>query len=566
MYSRHFDLKRDPFSIAPDPSFLFMSERHREALAHLLFGVNGTGGFVLFTGDIGAGKTTVCRCFLEQIPPQCKVAIVFNPKQSVNELLQNICEEFHVEIDRRGGEPSLKSYVDALNAYLLQSHAAGRSNVLIIDEAQNLTRDVLEQLRLLTNLETYERKLLQIVLIGQPELRTMLDRPDLEQLAQRVIARYHLESLNEAETQQYIQHRMSVAGHTGPLPFDVRALRRIYALTRGVPRRINLLCGRVLLGAWASGVHSANRAMVDKAAKEIFGPPPPSRWAHALPYALMIGGSLALVMGIVYFLWPPHGSRASAQARAPVSAPGVVASAPVAEGSAPAPIVAPQSSAPVASVAPVAAKPRPLEDVSKLLARLPANEVAAWRSLGQQWKLSPTAEDPCKEALAQRLACHRTVDLTVPLLRQLDRPGMLTLQASDKSLVFAVLTGLNDQAATLLIDGAPHRVTLASLAQVWGGEFATFWQPPAGYIADLPDGAVNLAMAELSNRLSMLEGKAPRKGAGVAQALDGALKARVKAFQKGQGIKADGHPGPMTFMQLDKALSLNTVTLDSGAP
>jgi len=529
-----------------------MSERHREALAHLLFGVNGTGGFVLFTGDIGAGKTTVCRCFLEQIPPQCKVAIVFNPKQSVNELLQNICEEFHVDMDRSAGEPSLKSYVDALNAYLLESHAAGQSSVLIIDEAQNLTRDVLEQLRLLTNLETYERKLLQIVLIGQPELRTMLDRPDLEQLAQRVIARYHLESLNEAETQQYIQHRMSVAGHTGPLPFDARALRRIYALTRGVPRRINLLCGRVLLGAWASGVHSANRAMVDKAAKEIFGPPPPSRWAHAFPYALMIGGSLALVMGITYYLWPPRGERSVTQTRA-----SVVATAPANAGS------APSNNVPAPPVA--AAKQRPLEDVSNLLARLPASEVAAWRGLGQQWKLSAAAEDPCKEALARQLACHRTVDLTVPLLRQLDRPGLLTLQAGEKSLVFAVLTGLNDQAATLLIDGEPHRVTLASLAQVWHGEFATIWQPPAGYTADLPDGVANLAMGELSNRLAMLEGKAPRKGPVVPQALDVALKARVKAFQKGQGIKPDGHPGPMTFMQLDKALGLNTVTLDSGA-
>ena len=202
MYSRHFDLKRDPFSIAPDPRFLFMSERHREALAHLLFGVTGTGGFVLLTGDIGTGKTTVCRCFLEQIPANCNVAIVFNPKQSVLELLQNVCEEFHVTPDLSAGEPSLKTYVDTLNAYLLQSHAAGQSNVLIIDEAQNLTHDVLEQLRLLTNLETHERKLLQIVLIGQPELRGMLEQPSLEQLAQRVIARYHLESLNAAETQR----------------------------------------------------------------------------------------------------------------------------------------------------------------------------------------------------------------------------------------------------------------------------------------------------------------------------------------------------------------------------
>jgi len=262
MYAAHFGLSQDPFSIAPDPRYLFMSERHREALAHLLYGVAGSGqatggtggGFVLLTGDIGAGKTTICRCFLAQIPPNCHVAYIFNPKLSVLELLQSICEEFHITLNAaHAGTPTVKDYIDALNAFLLHSHAADQSSVLIIDEAQNLAPDVLEQLRLLTNLETSERKLLQIVLIGQPELRDMLARPELEQLAQRVIARFHLDALSPAETQQYIGHRLGVAGHTGALPFEAKAMQRIHQLTRGVPRRINLLCGRALLGAWATG-------------------------------------------------------------------------------------------------------------------------------------------------------------------------------------------------------------------------------------------------------------------------------------------------------------------------
>ncbi len=197
MYAAHFGLSQRPFSIAPDPRYLFMSERHREALAHLLYGIENGGGFVLLTGEIGAGKTTVCRRFLEQIPEHARVAYIFNPKLTVGDLLKTICHEFHIQVKHEGiGPATIKDHLDPLNAYLLSSHAAGLHNILIIDEAQGLTSHVLEQLRLLTNLETNERKLLQIILIGQPELREMLARPELEQLAQRVIARFHLGALS----------------------------------------------------------------------------------------------------------------------------------------------------------------------------------------------------------------------------------------------------------------------------------------------------------------------------------------------------------------------------------
>ena len=236
MYNHYFGLKQEPFSIAPDPRYLFMSERHREALAHLLYGVNGGGGFVLLSGEIGAGKTTVCRCFLEQIPKRCNVAYIFNPKLTVPELLKSVCDEFSIPYRHDGpGAPTVKDYLDPLNEFLLRTHAVGQNNVLIIDEAQNLSAEVLEQLRLLTNLETRERKLLQIILIGQPELRAMLARPELEQLAQRVIARFHLEALSESETAQYVRHRLAVAGLKKGNPFEREALRRIHRLSRGVP-------------------------------------------------------------------------------------------------------------------------------------------------------------------------------------------------------------------------------------------------------------------------------------------------------------------------------------------
>ena len=305
MYAQFFGLNQEPFSIAPDPRYLFMSRRHREALAHLLYGLNGGGGFVLLSGEIGAGKTTVCRCFLEQIPKNCNVAYIFNPKLTVLELLKSICDEFGIALNSPiGTTPTVKDYTDPLNEFLLKTHAAGQNNVLIIDEAQMLSADVLEQLRLLTNLETTERKLLQIILIGQPELRTMLARPELEQLAQRVIARFHLKALSAVETQQYIQHRLSVSGMTRSMPFDRDSVERIHQLSRGIPRRINLLCDRAMLGAYARGTHRIGREIIAKAADEVFGrTEPPIRRKRAKPrYTGWLALGLALLAAAALYV------------------------------------------------------------------------------------------------------------------------------------------------------------------------------------------------------------------------------------------------------------------------
>ena len=372
MYAAHFGLKREPFSIAPDPRYLFMSERHREALAHLLYGVRGGGGFVLLTGEIGAGKTTVCRCFLEQVPKRTNVAYIFNPKLTALELLQSVCEEFRIAVTARDGAaaPTQKDHVDALNEYLLRTHAAGQNSVLIIDEAQNLSADVLEQLRLLTNLETNERKLLQIILIGQPELRDMLARPELEQLAQRVVARFHLDPLAEEETAHYIKHRLSVAGMSGLIPFDRDARHRIHELTRGVPRRINLLCDRALLGAYASGRQRVDRAIVDKAASEVFdfsrhGAQRWQRQRNALAggaiavAALVVGGvAVALVSGPRRSVAPAAANDAAASAASAAASGASAAAAASAAGSAVAATSAPAAAAtPAAEVKASAAAP-----------------------------------------------------------------------------------------------------------------------------------------------------------------------------------------------------------------
>jgi general secretion pathway protein A len=291
MYNNYFGLAETPFSIAPDPRYLYMSERHREALAHLLYGINSEGCFVLLTGEVGTGKTTVCRCLLEQMPENCDVAFIFNPKLTAEELLATICKEFGIPSPQNGG--SVKAYVDRLNEYLLDAHAKGRKAVLIIDEAQNLGVEVLEQMRLLTNLETNRRKLLQIILLGQTELREMVARPALRQLAQRITARYHLMPLSKREVSAYVAHRLAVSGARNRL-FPVSTMGMLCRLSGGIPRLINVLCDRALLGVYIEGEATVSRRILAKAAREVLGDRStlPGDWAplRRVMAAVLVGG------------------------------------------------------------------------------------------------------------------------------------------------------------------------------------------------------------------------------------------------------------------------------------
>ena len=322
MYEQYFGFRERPFSIAPDPRFLYLSERHRDALAHLVYGLNDQGGFVMLTGEVGTGKTTLCRSLLEQVPPHIDVAFVLNPRLDAVELLETIADE--LRIDRRDANGSIKRLVDHINEQLLRGNAAGRSTVLLIDEAQNLSADVLEQLRLLTNLETNERKLLRIILIGQPELAQMLARPDLRQLAQRITARYHLGPLKAADTAAYVQHRLALArgsadrreAATDQL-FTPAAVRTLHRLSAGIPRIINVIADRALLGAYATTVRRINATLVRRAARESRGAPTwRQSWLPAWRFpwrALTVSAALLAVAVIAWYAyrWPSQAAPSS---------------------------------------------------------------------------------------------------------------------------------------------------------------------------------------------------------------------------------------------------------------
>ncbi|MEN3277272.1 MAG: ral secretion pathway protein [Massilia sp.] len=538
MYNNYFSLKQAPFSIAPDPRYLFMSERHREALAHLLYGIDSGGGFVLLTGEIGAGKTTVCRCFIEQIPDNCRLAYIFNPKLTVGELLESVCEEFGIA--PLAGQAGIKAYVDAINACLLESHAQGRNNVLVIDEAQNLAPEVLEQLRLLTNLETSERKLLQIILIGQPELRTMLARPELEQLAQRVIARYHLGPLSEPETGAYIAHRMAVAGAQGAPVFPPVVVPLVHKLTGGVPRRINLVCDRALLGAYVENSREVTRTIVRTAAAEVFASEQAAP-VRAPRWPLVAGGVLAGAALSAAAAWQvlPHAGESAAPAQ---SAAGPAQADRVQGAQGPAAAIK-RASLPAAQPAPAGAR-----DVLPLGR---ADEASALRALAPRWGRALPDGDPCQVAYRIDLRCHQGRGGLYEL-RQLDRPAVITLRKGTATR-YAVLVGMDGQGVTLDTGRGRERVDLATLAPHFTGEYTTFWKMPRSFRDQLALGDQGPDVDWIAARLAQIgRSGAPAAFQPNSQPFNTRIQQGLRAFQQQQGLAPDGVAGPRTYMRLNQ--------------
>ena len=539
MYTSFFGLQEKPFAITPDPRYLYLSERHAEALAHLLYGINEAGGFIQLTGEVGTGKTTIIRSLLEQLPAHADVALILNPRVTPAEFLLTICEELRIPVPEPG-RGSVKLLMDLIGRRLLDTHARGRRVVLIVDEAQNLSAHTLEQVRLLTNLETATTKLLQIILIGQPELRDLLARPELRQLAQRITARYHLNPLSSEETVGYVKHRMRVAGATAEA-FTPAALTEVHRLAGGVPRIINVICDRALLGAFTHEDHRVGAALVRDAAAEVYGRPvaaPWMRWA-------IVGTIAAAVVLIVAGLWALFSGRSAT---------------PVEEAAAP---VAPAAAASQLARAdpPAEATPAAAPSFDELLARH-GNDTTTEAALGKLFASWGATYDPgggrgCDQAAKQGLECLFQKGSWAQL-RTLNRPAILTLTDDIGRTHQVLLTALGDETATIDLGGEARQASIAGMSRYWFGDFLLLWRPPLAVAKALAPGMRGADVRWLRENLRVAQGL-PAAPAG-SDLYDEDLARLVQDFQRQHRLNIDGVAGVQTQIVLD------TVVNATGSP
>jgi general secretion pathway protein A len=534
MYTSFFGLSEKPFAITPDPRYLYLSERHAEALAHLLYGINEAGGFIQLTGEVGTGKTTVVRTLLSRIPHHADVAVILNPRVTPVEFLLTICEELGVAIAETERD-SVKSMVDALNRRLLTAHAEGRRIIVIVDEAQNLSAEVLEQVRLLTNLETPTHKLLQIILIGQPELRELLDRTELRQVAQRITGRYHLKPLLHEETKGYIRHRLRVAGAAGEI-FTGGALSEVHRLSSGIPRVINVTCDRALLGAYTRETRKVTGALVRRAAGEVYGRrivPAWLQWSVGAVCIAAIAGA-----GVVgWLVWQQQAAAARlAKASAPPALHAVAPHPPAAPTPAPAPVAPPVS-------------------INALLSANSAStgDAAAFRRLLSLWGTAMADDrNPCEQAAKAGLACLDQRGSWAQV-RALNRPAILTLIDDSGQRYRVVLSALDDKFATLDLGEHNERVPLDELSRDWFGDFTLVWKPKTSHTRPLSIGMKGAEVRWLRRSLNALQGASTDPELG--DVYDEQLASAVQAFQREHRLNVDGIAGLQTQVALDTALA-----------
>lgn len=527
-----------------------MSPRHRDALAHLLYGVGSGGGFILLTGEVGTGKTTINRCLLEQMPETTDLAIVLNPALSAVELLATVCDELGIEYP--AGTTSLKHLTDALHRYLLANHEAGRKTVLMIDEAQHLEFDVLEQIRLLTNLETDQEKLLQIILIGQPELSEKLARPELRQLNQRITARYDLQPLNAQETAAYIRHRLEVAGLPGGRElFSMPVVREIHRRSRGIPRQINLLCDRTLLGAYGRKQNTINRKLVRDAAAEVFGQheQPVRDWR--LP--LLAGVSLVavLLLGVV-LLWPGDTPQT------PLPSPSAAARPSVAQ-----PTLAQSSIAQLVKPNPTAAQtaeaPAPPDQPTVPQWLLSDDLATVW-----WWRLHSDGRPPgtaCPERAVAGWQCVEARAGTLLELSGRQRPLLLTMRTPDGFSAKTLVLGFEANTAWVLT-GQPGFAQASAVAQVpldvlnnaWRGDYQFLWQVPNGWRGPMGRGDTGAAVNAVAADFAALDGQPATLLDEGSDQFNNILEQRVMLFQSSEGLVADGVVGEQTYIRLNERL------------
>jgi general secretion pathway protein A len=548
MYKKYFGLEELPFSIAPDPRYLYMSEQHREALAHLVYGFSSNGGFVLLTGEVGTGKTTVCRCLLEQIPENAVIAFIINPKLTVEELLATICDEFGIKYPEGGR--SIKYYVDLINNYLFDAHAQGKKAILIIDEAQNLSADVLEQLRLLTNLETHQVKLLQIILLGQPELRDKLSRPELRQLAQRIIARYHLGPLSKRDVAHYVTHRLAVAGLKREI-FTRSAIDKLYRLSRGVPRLINVLCDRALMGAFAHDKNQVTRAILTKASREVFGESGILLKLKKIPvWSLFF--LIVIIMGAVFAATYYH-TKPLTEANK-ILDPRIIE--PIRE--------TPQSLAlpgiqekEVPESISVTMNSRKEEGAEALLRpvslTLEQSKIIAFQSLFKAWNLMYNPQEynsACDYAQARGLQCYYAREKLRNLVI-LNHPAVLNLSDRQGQEFYVALIGIQGGVATIMIGEESKKIPLKDIESSWLGDGVLLWQPHPQYQGEIKPGEQNALVPWIDEQLALIQDRQYQIRSNLFY--DDKLVEQVKKFQIESGLFPDGIIGPQTLICLNAA-------------
>ncbi len=537
MYTGFFGLHEKPFSITPDPRYLFMSARHGEALAHLVYGVTESGGFVQLTGEVGTGKTTLVRSLLlNRMPDNADVAVVLNPQITAHEFLLTICEELGVAVPEQ--KESIKALTDALNHHLLSAHAKGRRTILVVDEAQNLAPAVLEQVRLLTNLETAKQKLLQIILIGQPELRELLARNDLRQLAQRITGRYHLEPLTREETGQYVEHRLRVAGALGEV-IDGSAKREVFRISQGVPRLINVICDRALLGAYSQESRVVTRRLIKRAAAEVSGE---------------LGGS---------YLWRRVGLATAFIAVAVIAASiWALTRNPQTIDVDPGPVAATQTPVEVTGVAlaqdTIEPPPEPttptLAEALALADELTTTDFAM-ASIFELWGLEYTrgTVNACSQAAAAGLACLSDRG-SWNGLRQLNRPAVLTVIDADGDAHEIVLTGIQGDTAELSLGGVAVTHPVSEVSDLWFGQFLLLWRPPSGVPVALTPGSRGAEVLWLRKNLAEIDVRYETDNMD-SDEYDSNLQSTVRQFQKDHRLDIDGLAGQQTLIVVSSLLA-----------
>ena len=547
MYYQYFGLNEPPFSIAVNPRYLFMSPRHRDALAHLLYGVGAGGGFILLTGEVGTGKTTINRCLLEQIPQDTDTAIILNPALNAMELLASVCDELNIKYDQNNH--TLKTLTDHLHKFLLDNHARNRKTVLLIDEAQHLEFDVLEQIRLLTNLETNSEKLLQIILIGQPELAQILARPELRQLNQRITARYNLEPLNLEETGAYINHRLQVAGMSPErVIFSSAVVRGIYKVTRGIPRVINVLCDRMLLGAYGRNKPRADHAMLQLAAREVLGEAytfnPTWRWVGAIVLLGLLIWAGGWFIGSYTASPPTQLPAASVQ----TTRPDVTAVTAGAEPSA----VDSGSTALAEIVSAEPAQVSLVEPVDMAEIMWPPRDV--FDKLWSIYSAEPAVQPPCTEQVHAGLACYEGEAWTWNDIQSLDRPLLLDVITQDRFSAGVMILGITDTTARALSRNGVVEVQLADLATYWTGRYRFLWRVPKGFQSSLSLGQEGDVVTRVAALFARLDGQLEPLA---VERFNFALQQRVRLFQREQELADDGVVGLQTLLRLNAELGVD---------